>query len=207
MLPFALKDYSARHQSNDVVRILHRSTLSAYSTFGNAAMIKISLVSAALVCVFAITNARAKVPQMLTATVGEATFASDDGNIYLIPVPGSFTLTAASAGADAYPPPKTPIDRLSIICTSYADGKPTTYAANEWGPNLCQVNFIKGDKPMGGEPEATYTIDKSASDNLLEITSASGKVIEGRFHFTLKSDKGAALKISDGRFKAENRQR
>ncbi|MGB4857942.1 MAG: hypothetical protein WBP11_01310 [Dokdonella sp.] len=169
-------------------------------------MPRFSMVPCVIVSLFAVASATAEVPQMLTATVGDAKFASDDGNIYLIPVPGSFTLTAATAGADAYPPPKTPIDRLSITCNAYADGKPTTYAAKEWGPNLCQVNFIKGDKPMGGEPDATYTIDKSASDNLLEITSANGKVIEGRFHFTLKSEKGATLKISDGTFKAEDRQ-
>lgn len=170
-------------------------------------MLRFSLVSLLFVSALAFTAADADVPQMLTATVGDAKFVSDDGNIYLVPVPGSFTLTAATTGADAYPPPKTPIDRLSITCNAYADGKPTTYAAKEWGPNLCQVNFIKGDKPMGGEPDATYTIDKSASDNLLEITSANGKVIEGRFHFTLKSEKGTTLKISDGTFKAEDRQR
>lgn len=169
-------------------------------------MSRFLLMSAVLVSALQIAAVQAEVPQMLKATVGDATFVSDDGNINLIPVPGSFTLTAATAGADAYPPPKTPIDRLSIICNSYTVGKPTTYAAKEWGPNLCQVNFIKGDKPMGGEPDATYTIDKSAGDNLLEITSASGKVIEGRFHFTLKSAKGATLKISDGSFKAEDRQ-
>lgn len=169
-------------------------------------MTKYSLLNSALVCVFAFTTCAAEVPQVLTATIGENRFVSDDGNIYLIPVAGSFTLTAATAGADAYPPPKTPIDRLSIICNAYADGKPTKYTAKELEPSLCQVNFIKGDKPMGGEPDATYTLDKSASDNLLEITSANGKVIEGRFHFTLKSANGVTLQITDGHFKAEDRQ-
>lgn len=156
-----------------------------------AAMPRVSLMPTVLISALQIAEVQAEVPQMLEATVGDATFVSDDGNVHLIPVPGSFTLTASTAGADAYPPPKTPIDRRSIICTSYTLGETTTYAAREWDPNLFQVNFIKGDKPMGGEPDATYTIDKSAGDNLLEITSASGKVIEARFHFKLKSDKGA----------------
>ncbi|MEO6076021.1 MAG: hypothetical protein ABIP56_04370 [Dokdonella sp.] len=170
-------------------------------------MSRFLLMTALLASALQITDVQAEVPQVLKATVGDAAFISDDNNITLIPLPGSFTLIAATAGADAYPPPKTPVDRLSISCNSYAEGKATTYTNDEWGQKLCQVEFVKGEMPMGGEPNATYTIDKSAGDNLLEITSASGKVIEGRFHFTLKSDKGVSLKISEGSFKAEDRQR
>lgn len=169
-------------------------------------MPRLSLIPALLVLALFVADTHAQVPQTLVATIGDEKFVSDDSNINLVPAAGSFTLMAATAGADAYPPPKTPIDRLSIICNGYADGKATTYASKEWGPDLCQVNFIKGDKPMGGEPDATYKLDKSASDNLLEITSATGKVIEGRFHFTLKGEKGEKMRVSDGSFKAEDRQ-
>ena len=60
-------------------------------------------MSAVLVSALQIAEVQAEVPQMLKATVGDATFVSDDGNINLIPVPGSFTLTAATAGAGRLP--------------------------------------------------------------------------------------------------------
>ncbi|MEO8673800.1 MAG: hypothetical protein ABI411_21025 [Tahibacter sp.] len=147
-------------------------------------------------------------PQSLSAQIGEIAFVSDDDSILLVPVPtgGTFTLTASTKGASAYPPPKTRVDRLSISCTLYTPGQAKIYSNADFSPNHCRVSFAKGTPPMGGEPEAEYTLDKGSADNHFEISAASAKTIEGSFQFRLKDAHGASLMISNGHFKAEDRQ-
>ena len=65
-----------------------------------------------------------KTPQRLSATVDGKLFErDDDGILYLVPTKGVLSLMASTKGAAAYPPPKTPVNKLSINCRNY-DGKP-----------------------------------------------------------------------------------
>lgn len=153
-----------------------------------------------------VTPVRAEQPQSLAAQVGDIAFQSADGEINLVPIGSAFTLSASTAGASAWPPPKTRIDRLAITCDGFAEGKPLALDHKAFERSTCSVTFDKGTKPMGGSPEASWKLDKDAADNRFEITSANGKVYEGTFTFRLKDDKGAAIVVSGGRFKAEDRQ-
>lgn len=150
--------------------------------------------------------ASAKTPQKLSAAIAGKTFESDDdGILYLMPTKNVLNLIASTKGASAYPPPKTPIDRLSIKCSNF-DNKPQKYAAKDFGSYGCEVTFTKGvSKKPFGDPEAEYRIVDGK--NSFEITSVNGKVIEGKFSFEMIDPKTKArLSITDGTFKAEDRQ-
>ena len=145
-------------------------------------------------------------PQRLSATVDGKVFESDDdGILYLIPTKGVLNLEASTKGASAYPPPKTPVDKLSINCRNY-DGKPVKFTFASSGSRSCEVSFTKGvsQKPFG-DPQAEYRL--TDGKNQLEITSVKGKVIEGTFSFQLVEVKTKAkMTIVGGTFKAEDRQ-
>ncbi|APV48722.1 hypothetical protein BWI17_02905 [Betaproteobacteria bacterium GR16-43] len=151
--------------------------------------------------------ARADTPQNLSAKVAGKAFESDDnGILYLMPTKTGLNLIASTKGASAYPPPKTPIDRLSIMCKDF-EGKPVKWVAKDFGNHGCEVKFVQGESktPMG-DPQAEYRA--SGGNNTLEITSVKGKVIEGKFSFELVEVKTKAkLAITDGTFKAEDRQK
>ena len=153
------------------------------------------------------TAALADTPQSLTAKIGGKPFESDDsGILYLMPTKNSLNLIARTKGGGVYPPPTTPIDRLSIMCKDF-DAKPVKYVAKDFGTYGCEVKFVQGEskKPMG-DPQAEYRI--APGNNVLEITSVKGKVIEGKFAFELVEVKTKAkLSITDGTFKAEDRQK
>lgn len=146
------------------------------------------------------------IAQNLSATVDGKHFVSDDdGILYLVPRKGVLNLIASTKGASAYPPPKTPVDKLSINCTGY-DGKPVKFSFANSGSRSCEVSFTKGvsQKPFG-EPQAEYNL--TSGKNQLEITSVKGKVIEGTFSFELLEVKTKAkMTITGGTFKAEDRQ-
>ena len=94
-----------------------------------------------------------KTPQSLSAKVDGKVFESDDdGIMYLIPTKGVLNLIASTKGASAYPPPKTPVDKLSINCSSF-DGKPTKYTFANSGSRICDISFTKGvsQKPFGDQ--------------------------------------------------------
>ncbi|WP_171089100.1 hypothetical protein [Usitatibacter rugosus] len=153
------------------------------------------------------TAVLADTPQSLSAKIGGKPFESDDdGILYLMPTKSTLNLMAATKGASAYPPPKTPIDRLAIMCKNF-DAKPVKYAAKDFGGHGCEVKFVQGvSKTPMGEPQAEYRI--APGNNVLEITSVKGKVIEGKFAFELVEVKTKAkLSITDGTFKAEDRQK
>ena len=147
-----------------------------------------------------------KTPQRLSATADGKLFKSDDdGILYLIPTRGVLNLIASTKGAAAYPPPKTPVDKLSINCSNY-DGKPVKFTFANSGSRSCEISFTKGvsQKPFG-EPVAEYRMVDGK--NQLEITSVKGKVIEGTFSFELVEVKTKAkMTITGGTFKAEDRQ-
>jgi hypothetical protein len=151
-------------------------------------------------------DARAETPQSFTAQVGDIAFESGDKEITLVPVMGSFSLSASTKGAAAYPPPKTRIDRLSIVCDGFEDGEPLVRDHRDFERGTCNVRFEKGSKPMGGSPDLEYTLDKNSATNRFEITAAQGKVYKGTFTFQLKDDKGGTISVSNGRFTAEDRQ-
>jgi len=147
-----------------------------------------------------------KTPQSLSATVDGKVFESDDDSImYLIPTKGVLNVMASSKGAAAYPPPKTPVDKLSINCRNF-DGKPVKFSFPKSGSKSCEISYSKGlsNKPFG-DPQAEYRLVDGK--NQLEITSVKGKVIEGTFSFELVEVKTKAkMTITGGTFKAEDRQ-
>lgn len=152
--------------------------------------------------------AHAATPQNLSATIDGKKFESDDsGILYLMPTKGVLNLIASTKGASAYPPPKTPIDRLSVICRGF-EGKPVKFIAKDFGNNGCEARFFKNESKVPfGEPEATYDT-RYGKNSTFEVTSVNGKVIEGKFRFEMKEkNPKAALVVIDGTFKAEDRQK
>lgn len=153
-----------------------------------------------------LSAARAQEPQSLTAQVGELAFESGDAEITLVPVGGTFSLSASTKGAAAWPPPKTRVDLLAIVCDGFRDGKPLSLDHRAFERSTCDVRFDRGTRPMGGEPETRYRLDKDAAENRFEIVRADGKVYEGRFAFRLKDAAGHAVEVSNGSFRIEDRQ-
>lgn len=144
-------------------------------------------------------------PQSFSAKIDGAVFAGDDDTILLVPLPNTFSLMVSTAGAAAYPPPKTPIDRLSITCTRYTPGQPLKLTSKDFAAAACNATFSKAAR-AAGEDTTEYSLDKDSPVTLFEITAAHGKLIEGRFAFRMTSKGGNALTVSDGRFVAEDRQ-
>ena len=175
----------------------------------NSKILKCAIAVATLAGIVATPlPAAAATTQNLSATIDGNKFESDDdGILYLIPTTGVLNLSASTKGASAYPPPKTPIDRLSVICRGF-DGKPVKFIAKDFGNHGCEARFIKGQSKVPfGEPEAEYD-SRYGKNNTFEVTSVKGKVIEGKFHFEMKEKKPkAALVVVDGTFKAEDRQK
>lgn len=145
--------------------------------------------------------------QNLSANVAGTKFESDDDGItYLMPTRTVLNVIAKTKGAMAYPPPKTPIDRLSIVCKNF-QGKPVRFEAKDFGGHGCEATFVKGESktPMG-EPQAEYQVVPGGK-NSFEVTSVKGKVIEGKFALELADKKTKAkIAITEGTFKAEDRQ-
>ncbi|WP_395683640.1 hypothetical protein [Dokdonella sp.] len=145
-------------------------------------------------------------PQSLRAQVNGVAFAGDDDTIHFVPLPsGAFSLGAATAGAASWPPPKTPIERLSITCRGFEAGKALKLGSKEFDNSSCDATFSKGASEAGKDAD-DYALDKSNTATLFEITAAHGKVIEGRFELHFKDKAGKALAITDGHFVAEDRQ-
>lgn len=146
--------------------------------------------------------------QSLNARLGATEFVSDDDSISLIPVgnsSGSFSLSATTKGASAWPPPKTLVDRIGIVCSGLAAGKPVKLDSQNFSRAECDVRFSKGVKVMGGEPDAEYKLDKQYAGNRFEVERAEGKRYIGSFSFRLLDAAGQAHPLS-GRFEAEDRQ-
>jgi hypothetical protein len=148
----------------------------------------------------------AETVQSLQATIDGKAFVSDDESITLIPVSGSFTLVALTAGASDWPPPKTPVDRLAIFCDDYEEGQTLVLDSEDFDRSACDVTFTVGHRGMGEASDAEYRLDKSFEGNRFEITSVRDKTIMGRFAFQMKDEAGRILSITDGRFLAEDQQ-
>lgn len=158
-----------------------------------------SVLVAVLACFFA--SAHADESQSLTASVNGVGFSGDDDTILFVPLDsGAFTLGASTAGAASYPPPKTPIDRLSIMCKGFVPGKLLKLGKNEFAPATCDATF-----ELGANDEQ-FTLDKDNAANRFEISASHAKVIEGSFELHLTSKGGKAMTISGGHFVAEDRQ-
>ena len=145
--------------------------------------------------------------QSLTASVGGTKFESDDPGItYLMPTKTVLNLIAKTKGASAYPPPKTPIDRLSIVCKNF-QGKAVRFEAKDFGGHGCEAVFVKGESPKPfGEPQAEYRMVPGGK-NWIEITGVKGKVIDGKFALEAADTKTkATIVITEGVFRAEDRQ-
>lgn len=151
-------------------------------------------------------EAGANEPQSLGAKVDGTAYAGDDDTIDFVPLPsGAFSLGASTAGAAAWPPPKTPIDRLSIVCNGYEAGKTLKLGSKEFDSSSCDATFRKGATEAGKDAD-DYRLDKNSTATVFEITAAHGKVIEGRFELHLRNKAGKSLAITDGHFVAEDRQ-
>jgi hypothetical protein len=159
--------------------------------------------AAIMVC----TVSSAEEPQSLSALVDGARFAGDNHTILLVPLPsGEFTLNVATAGAASWPPPKTPIERLSVVCKGYAPGKTFKLGSADFGgTSNCYARFIKESAEPGKDADE-YSLDKAHPTISFEVTAAHGKVIEGSFQMRLANKAGKVLTITDGRFVAEDRQ-
>ena len=175
-------------------------------TFTSRYVYALTLTAVAVGLTLPRTALAEKTPQRLSATVDGKLFESDDdGILYLIPINGVLNLMASTKGAAAYPPPKTPVDKLSINCKSF-DGKPVKFSFPKSGSKSCEITYTKGvsTKPFG-DPQAEYRL--ADGDNQFEITSVKGKVIEGTFSFEMVDVKTKAkMTITGGTFKAEDRQ-
>ena len=164
------------------------------------------LVALAFVPLAASLVTGASEPQSLRALVDNVAFAGDDDTIQFVPLPsGAFSLGAATAGAASWPPPKTPINRLSIVCRGFEAGKTLKLGSKEFDNSSCDATFGKGASEAGKDAD-DYALDKNSTATLFEITAAHGKVIEGRFELHLKNKAGKVLAITAGRFVAEDRQ-
>ena len=139
-------------------------------------------------------------------------FESDDAGITLVPVAGSFTISAITKGFSAYPGPSGLSDRLMIACRGF-EPKPHKYSIEEFRSGRCNAGFTKGQsrQPLG-KPVAEYESRRDATQqkSFIEITRASGKVIEGKFLVEMVpegSAKGTKAIIAEGTFTAEDRQK
>lgn len=151
-------------------------------------------------------GAGADEPQSLGARVDGTAYAGDDDTIQFVPLPsGAFSLGAATAGAASWPPPKTPIDRLSITCRGFEPGKPLDLGSKEFDNSSCDATFSKGAREGGTEAD-DYALDKNSAETSFRITASHGKVVEGTFRLRLRNKAGKVLVISDGHFVAEDRQ-
>lgn len=161
----------------------------------------------AIAAIMACTACGAEEPQSLSALVDGTRFAGDNDTIVLVPLPsGQFTLDAATAGAAGWPPPKTPIERLSIVCKGYAPGKTFKLGSADFGASShCYAKFIK-ESSEPGKAADEYLLDKANPTISFEVTAAHGKVIEGTFQMRLINSSGRTLTIGDGHFVAEDRQ-
>jgi len=159
-----------------------------------------------LTTVAATVVVHAETPQSFSAKVGDIALESGDAEITLVPIGHNFSLSASTRGASAYPPPKTRIDRLSIVCDGFAEGKVLLLDHRSFERSVCDVTFDKGTKPMGGSPDATWRLDKNSTENRFELTAVGDKVYEGTFSFSLKDSQGNTIGVTQGRFKVEDRQ-
>ena len=150
--------------------------------------------------------------QTLKANVDGAVFESDDDGILLVPLVGSFSLSATTKGFGVYPPPAGLSDRLAISCRGF-DAKPRKYTIQDFRDGRCDASFTKGQsKQPFGKPVAEFESPRDATQqkSFIDVTSASGKVIEGKFLVELVpegSPKGTKAIIAEGTFKGENRQK
>ena len=147
--------------------------------------------------------------QSLKATIDGKVFESDDDGITLIPVAGSFSLSASTKGFSRYPSPPGLSDRLAIACRNF-EGNAVKYTADDFAYGRCNASFAKGrSKQPFGKDEALFEVNRKSISpkTMVEITKASGKVIEGRFVLEMMEE-GKAKKISvEGTFRAEDRQK
>jgi hypothetical protein len=144
---------------------------------------------------------QANEPQSFSANVDGASFAGDDDTILFVPLPsGTFSLGVSTAGAMAYPPPKTPVDEFSIVCEGFTPGKPLKLDSKALSPASCDATFKQG------ADGTRFSLDKDNPANRFEISSSHGKVIEGNVELHLKNPAGKSMTISNGKFVAEDRQ-
>ena len=150
--------------------------------------------------------------QSLKASVDGTVFESDDAGITLVPVAGSFTISAITKGFSVYPGPAGLSDRLMIACRGF-EPKPRKYSIEDFRNGRCNAGFIKGqsNQPLGKSvAEYESRRDATRQKSFIEITSASGNVIEGKLLVELVpegSAKGTKAIVDEGTCKAEDRQK
>ena len=81
----------------------------------------------------------AETAQSFAAQVGDIALEAGDAEITLVPIGRSFSLNASTRGASLYPPPKTRIDRLSIVCDGFTEGKALLLDHRSFERSVCDV--------------------------------------------------------------------
>jgi hypothetical protein len=164
-------------------------------------MLQITRILLPSLIAFSAIAINANEPQSFTANVDGASFAGDDDTILFVPLPsGAFSLGVSTAGATAYPPPKTPVDEISIVCEGFTPGKTLKLDNKALSSASCDATFKRG------ADGTRFSLDKDNPANQFEISSSHGKVIEGSVELHLKNPAGKSMTISNGRFVAEDRQ-
>ena len=157
--------------------------------------------------------ASAHAQQSFTATVDGKTWESDNEGITVIPVStgGSVTITAVSKGFSAYPPPKGFADQFSIVCP--LPKKPERFIATRDQSNGCRVSFTKATRNIMSPDYATIknegefeSTGGSSEKNYVNVTTVSGKTIEGEFAVELVEAKTKKKIAVSGKFRGLDKQ-
>ena len=157
--------------------------------------------------------ASAQAQQSFTATVDGKTWESDNEGITVIPVStgGSVTITAVSKGFSAYPPPKGFADQFSIVCP--LPKKPERFIATRDQSNGCRVSFTKATRNIMSPDYATIknegefeSTGGSSEKNYVNVTTVSGKTIEGEFAVELVEAKTKKKIAVSGKFRGLDKQ-
>lgn len=157
--------------------------------------------------------ASAHAQQSFTATVDGKAWESDHQGINVIPVSlgGSVTITAASKGFSAYPPPKGFADQISIVCP--LPKKPERFIAARNPSNGCRVSFTKAARNIMSPDYATtknegeFEIKGGSGDKgYVSFTTVSGKTIEGEFSVELVEEKTKKTIAVNGKFRGLDKQ-
>lgn len=157
--------------------------------------------------------ASAHAQQTFTATVDGNAWESDNAGITVIPVPmsGSVTITASTKGFTAYPPPKGFPDRFSIRCPM--PKKPERFGVTRSQSSSCHISFTKASRNIMS-PDWATTKDEgefestggSSDKNYVNVTTVSGKTIEGEFSAELVEATTKKKIAVSGKFRGVDRQ-
>ena len=170
-----------------------------------------ALIAAAIATFGFATNVHAQ--QSFSATIDGTPWESDNAGINVIPVAmgGSVTITAASKGFSAYPPPKGFADSFSIVCP--LPKKPERMTTARGSSEVCRVIFTKAARNIMSPDWAKTknegefaTLGRAGDKGYVNFTKVSGKNIEGEFSVELTEETTKKKIAVSGKFAGVDRQ-